>query len=1551
MKSHIPYYDDFLSPELRDKILEDAVEYPGVSHLYHVGQTGGLENKASMTFLRDLFLLVRGELNFVLNRRIRDRKFIDERTKAFAVFNSELKRDFLSPDYQTPMGLEDGDGRIVWGPRSADYAHDKPSRKIAPLPKYLQGPHVTLFGPPDNAKLSINAMNAYHRRLKEEPKIVEELLSTHESLPKWGADDEDSKTPLREDLISSGINLTNCLNGTISQQDRKLEADKLSLPIKRFPGLALPCTFLFYENDPIPLHLYDFALHFFENWHNEEALAFYVPKLENEEEARYIRIMLETAEVMIKRLHPEYKTGSIRLMIVLENPRAVFRVHEMMDELYPYFAGASLGWHDYLASTARLFKEDPNYRIPVKADPDIVIKYIKASHDLLSHVVGPCGGIKIGGMYGILPIDNDLSSDSFQITIKGYIRDVVTQFKRGLDGFWVAHPDFVRLGLAMVEAWKFHKEGDSSKLDTLVTSLLKDKYHKEILDFIHGPDIEGMDRRDPMYARKLIVADIKESSFIANNHPDEIRYNVFQSLQYITDWLCGNGCVALPTHIGKIPARVMDDLATAERSRWEVWGELYHKRFKMVDFLKIAHEEMHFIRKDLSNEQKIVQVKWDERTARWYPVAMKLMLKLMTDKNPVEFATELLLPFTLPMVREASDPWAKVLELDSQKFALPDGIARFDHFFEVCGSLRFAKVMSKTLATFETQIRDLILSFSKSEINEAATFHGNIGEGKNTLDKMASREQAKVFGEDESIKNELKNLGEKYLQKFGMKFLISAQGKTGLEMLEKLKERYENDESTEIENARSALLEITLKRLQTSLQDDLYAKINEAFKRQKIDSAQVTLINKGHLQNLVFGKTTDKTWFEMASLSKTVASAFAIEFFTKRGIPLWTPVNDLLKSTKSHFRIPEGDKVTLRDLMSHTALNMHYVNGVPADRDMPPISDFLQGNDEYKYPPIKLQNTPGEVFQYSGGGFIVLEHLIEAIDGISIFAQTRPFLNALGMDEFSFDQKSIPGNEYAYGYDDKNIVIDGTRKMFPAFAAGSMGTAESMAKFLVHLENAYHDIKGSGPISHDTARLMLYGSDKGCMQFMGVKMGLGVFIGEAGENRFMIHQGANDGFRCIYLHTFAGPDRGRGMVSLCNNDLRGVLFNAQTTQHFLQELNFSGIEYSKFKTSFDASKISPEEIVNTGYKNLVFDAFKRPSPEPIIDHGPVDPLSDYNLLVGAEVLSVSNDLFACAENLFSEYLPKFDPELFGKQGKVMDSWESVRHNPKGVDELVLKLQKFAKIRYVLLSTKYHFGNHSPFIRLEGRKDSKSDWTEFMPKTAIEGHSEIRIALARESKEFSEIKVSMYPDGGFSRLGLYTDIPKKEIASFKKSGSAKNIAYEEKIPHTKKPLSIPFIPTEDEIKKNFVSLRKGEEFNNASNAFGAKLVHASNEHYGPAIQVISPFGPINMFDGLESARSRIPGHSEEVVVALGKPLPIHRIEMDFTYFVNNNPLEVSVDILTEGKWKHLIPKTNVKAFAGNKKSFEIHSRDVVESVKVMTWPDGGMNRLKVFSVNT
>ena len=313
----------------------------------------------------------------------------------------------------------------------------------------------------------------------------------------------------------------------------------------------------------MPLHLVELVQHIWLNRDTPEARVIYFPKLENDEEAVYLAATIDAAERAVARRYPSYPLGSVRVILVFENPRAIFRIREMGEALYPYFLGGSLGWHDFLASTARLFRHDSSYRIPVKADPDIVIRNIKESHDILVRDLSEAGALKIGGMYGILYQPGDI--ESFAACMVGYIRDVVTQLKRGLDGFWVAHPDFVRIGIALVEAWGQQQAApESTVLHDLVRALvpLKDE-HPALLAFIDGPDIAKLDESDPRYLRAVLASEIGVSPVIANDDPDEVRYNVFQALQYLADWLRGNGCVALPAKLklGQKPVfvRVMDD--------------------------------------------------------------------------------------------------------------------------------------------------------------------------------------------------------------------------------------------------------------------------------------------------------------------------------------------------------------------------------------------------------------------------------------------------------------------------------------------------------------------------------------------------------------------------------------------------------------------------------------------------------------------------------------------------------------------------------------------------------------------------------------------------------------------------------------------------------------------------------------------------------------------------------------------------------------------------------------------------------------------------------
>jgi malate synthase len=512
-------------------------------------------------------------------------------------------------------------------------------------------------------------MNAVHRKREGEPPIIGELVLAANTVPRWGADSEDSKTPMARDLLHASENLHACFEGTLRFEDPKsgrlytLADSGRSLPVKRVAGLALPDGSHLLEGSPLPLHLTELTQHVWLNRARPEALVVYFPKLENEGEARYLAGLFAALEAAVKRRYPAYREGSLRVLVVFENPRAIFRIREMAAALAPYFLGGSLGWHDFLGSTARLFRHDPGYRIPVKADPNIVIHHIRESHHILVRDLAACGAQKIGGMYGVLPAEGQ--ADSLAVSMVGFIKDVVTQMKRGLDGFWVAHPDFVRIGIALVTAWRRReRDPDDGALAALVDALVPDPDELEPLRaFIAGPDVHGLPEGDPRYPRAVLAAELGVSDVIANDDPEEVRYNVFQALQYLADWLSGNGCVALPATMksaagDKVFVRIMDDLATTERSRWEVWAEVHHGRVSMSAFEQILAEEVRFLESGAETPTKRPQVRWQGEAARWYPIAIKLLRQLMTSEDPPEFATELLLPFTFDVIRAAPDPWA-----------------------------------------------------------------------------------------------------------------------------------------------------------------------------------------------------------------------------------------------------------------------------------------------------------------------------------------------------------------------------------------------------------------------------------------------------------------------------------------------------------------------------------------------------------------------------------------------------------------------------------------------------------------------------------------------------------------------------------------------------------------------------------------------------------------------------------------------------------------------------------------------------------------------------
>ena len=117
----------------------------------------------------------------------------------------------------------------------------------------------------------------YHRRLKDEPLIVGQILADQSESPKWGADDEDSKLPSGRTSDARQLIYQPVL-GPFHERGVTISTGKKTICLCQIvPGLALPCTFYTIKSPPIPLHLYDFALHLFHNYQKPRSLTFMFP--------------------------------------------------------------------------------------------------------------------------------------------------------------------------------------------------------------------------------------------------------------------------------------------------------------------------------------------------------------------------------------------------------------------------------------------------------------------------------------------------------------------------------------------------------------------------------------------------------------------------------------------------------------------------------------------------------------------------------------------------------------------------------------------------------------------------------------------------------------------------------------------------------------------------------------------------------------------------------------------------------------------------------------------------------------------------------------------------------------------------------------------------------------------------------------------------------------------------------------------------------------------------------------------------------------------------
>lgn len=76
--------------------------------------------------------------------------------------------------------------------------------------------------------------------------------------------------------------------------------------------------------------------------------------------------------------------------------------------------------------------------------------------------------------------------------------------------------------------------------------------------------------------------------------------------------------------------------------------------------------------------------------------------------------------------------------------------------------------------------------------------------------------------------------------------------------------------------------------------------------------------------------------------------------------------------------------------------------------------------------------------------------------------------------------------------------------------------------------------------------------------------------------------------------------------------------------------------------------------------------------------------------------------------------------------------------------------------------------------------------------------------------------------------------------------------------------------------------------------GARAVQVTNEHYTPGNNILLPGRGQNMGDGWQTKRSRVPGHSDHVVIRLGDKGHILKAEIDTSHFKGNFPDSICLE---------------------------------------------------------
>lgn len=315
-----------------------------------------------------------------------------------------------------------------------------------------------------------------------------------------------------------------------------------------------------------------------------------------------------------------------------------------------------------------------------------------------------------------------------------------------------------------------------------------------------------------------------------------------------------------------------------------------------------------------------------------------------------------------------------------------------------------------------------------------------------------------------------------------------------------------------------------------------YDTIQSLMKKHRVPGVAVAFLKNGEITYHCYGYGDKKqkipishsTDFQLGSLSKTFAAWGILKLVEEGKICLDDPIEKYLK----RWRFPDSDynsaDVTVRRVLNHTAgLSVSSYYGY--QHAPPDLLSSLNGV-RHSHRPLKIQYPPGVAFHYSGGGYTLLQLLIEEIVGCTYahFIRDQIF-SPLNLNHSHFSSSDVQTKGYTiFGMSYPPLFY------IEHAAAGLCSTIEDTAHFIQHTLDLYSN--------NEILKSM--------MRVPKTAYGLGYDVELLADGTSLVyHEGANPGWRAgMYLL----PELKSGLVILTNSD-RGTWLIEDLLEQWIKE--------------------------------------------------------------------------------------------------------------------------------------------------------------------------------------------------------------------------------------------------------------------------------------------------------------------------------------------------------------------------------------------------------------